>query len=53
MRTSRAIAACAKWLSYCLEIGWPKSALDKLEELWWEYHDDYGRLCERAVKGDK
>jgi hypothetical protein len=43
-RSGRAIKECAEWLSYCLSIGWPKSSLDRLEALWWEYHDDYGRL---------
>lgn len=40
--TSRAIKACAEWLSTCVRLGWPKLALDDLEKLWWEYHDNYG-----------
>jgi hypothetical protein len=52
MRTSRAIKQCAEWLSYCLKIGWPKSALDQLEDLWWQYHDDYGRLTSAKLKGE-
>lgn len=30
-----AIMECARWLSFCLEIGWPKTELDELESLWW------------------
>lgn len=44
MRTQRALIACMEWLHFCLQIGWPKSQLDALEELWWKYHDDHGRL---------
>lgn len=49
-RTTRALTECAKWLHFCLSIGWPKSSLDQLEALWWEYHDDFGRLRQRAGK---
>lgn len=44
MRTQRAIKKCAEWLGFCLSIGWDKGELDDLEALWWQYHDDYGRL---------
>lgn len=44
MPTARAIEACAKWLSYCLRIGWRKTDLDELEALWWKYHDEQGHL---------
>jgi hypothetical protein len=50
MRTQKAIIQCAEWLRYCLEIGWPKSDLDALENLWWEYHDDFGRLKKRGSR---
>ena len=40
----RAVAECAKWLQWCLRIGWPKSALDDLEKLWWKHHDRFGEL---------
>jgi hypothetical protein len=40
MVSPRAARACAKWLSYCTEIGWSKSALPKLADLWWQYHDE-------------
>jgi hypothetical protein len=43
-RTDKAIKACAEWLAYCLSIGWSKDKLDLLEALWWEHHDDDGRL---------
>ena len=39
IRSHRAYAKCAKWLAYCLEIGWNKSQLDALEKLWWEHHN--------------
>lgn len=35
---------CAEWLKTCLDLGWPKSALDDLERLWWKHHDERGRL---------
>lgn len=34
---------CADWLTTCLDLGWPRSALDDLEKLWWKYHDNRGR----------
>ncbi len=43
-RSRTAIKACAEWLVKCLEIGWPKSALDELEEIWWKFHDANGQL---------
>lgn len=43
-RTTEAIRKCAEWLSYCLKIGWPRSSLDELQELWWKYHDNNGNL---------
>lgn len=39
MKTEKASKKLAKWLAYCLEIGWSKDHLDALEELWWKYHD--------------
>jgi hypothetical protein len=44
--TQKAIKECAKWLSYCLKIGWSKGSLDQLERIWWEYHDEMGKLKE-------
>ncbi|QPF81703.1 hypothetical protein IC762_12465 [Bradyrhizobium genosp. L] len=44
MPKKKAIMACARWLAYCLQIGWKRSDLDRLETLWWEYHDDNGEL---------
>lgn len=44
--TTRALSECLKWLKTCLDLGWPKSALDELERLWWKYHDNYGRLIQ-------
>ena len=43
-RTYNAIYQCARWLSYCVQIGWLKRDLDELEALWWKYHDHRGRL---------
>jgi len=42
--SQKAFRACARWLQTCLEIGWRKSDLDALEKLWWEHHDDNGKL---------
>ncbi len=42
--TMRGLRACAAWLAYCVRIGWPKSSLDRLEEIWWQHHDRNGRL---------
>lgn len=44
--TRKAILKCAQWLQYCVSIGWPKSDLDALEMMWWQYHDDNGNLKE-------
>lgn len=30
--------ACAKWLRYCLSIGWNRSDLEELERIFWQYH---------------
>lgn len=43
-KSRRAIEACGRWLVFCLKMGWQKSDLDKLEQLWWEYRDDNGNL---------
>lgn len=44
MRTMRAIQSCARWLAFCISIGWTKYQLDALEETWWKFHDDHGNL---------
>lgn len=44
MRTRRAVQKCAKWLVACLRIGWRKTDLDLLEDLWWAHHDEKGNL---------
>lgn len=43
-RKRKALKACAEWLAGCLSIGWSYDDLDLLEEIWWRYHDDCGRL---------
>lgn len=48
MKARRKIEKCAKWLAYCLEIGWKKSQLDELEKLWMQGHDDNGNVI--AIK---
>jgi hypothetical protein len=40
----KAVQACAKWLAYCLEIGYTKNQLDALEKIWWDGHDVNGNL---------
>jgi hypothetical protein len=42
--TSKARTECAKALAYFLKLGWPKSSLDALEELWWQVRDDNGNV---------
>ena len=37
---------CAVWLHTCLTLGWRRADLDALERLWWQYHDERGRLIE-------
>lgn len=44
MKTQRALLKCLEWLRYCLEIGWDKGSVNGLEKLWWQYHDDNGKL---------
>jgi len=44
MRKDEATMKCAKWLAYCLKIGWRRDDLDRLEALWWQYHDENGGL---------
>lgn len=39
-----ALRECARWLSYCVSIGWPRDQLDGLEAIWWQYHDDSGNF---------
>jgi hypothetical protein len=46
-RSQKAIMACARWLTYCLSIGWTHDDLDALDAIWWEWHDDHGRLISR------
>jgi hypothetical protein len=50
-RTQRAIIACGKWLSECLRLGWSRDQLDALEALWWQHHDNQGRLIQPAPDG--
>lgn len=48
---TRAIKQCAEWLTYCLEIGWPKADLDELESAWWQCHDtSTGNLLDSPCK---
>jgi hypothetical protein len=39
--------SCAQWLQACLKLGWPKSSLDRLQRIWWKFHDVHGNLIER------
>jgi hypothetical protein len=34
----------AQWLKYCLDIGYPKSYLDRLGEIWDEHKNEDGSL---------
>lgn len=44
--TSLGARRCAEWLKTCKKLGWPASTTAKLCDLWWEYHDENGRLIE-------
>jgi hypothetical protein len=48
---TKALRTCAEWLAYCLKLGWPKSDLNELEALWWQYHDENGNLFPPSCKG--
>lgn len=39
-----------EWLSFCLREGWPKSALDGLQRVWVENHDEHGNLLGRTTE---
>jgi hypothetical protein len=43
-RSRRALAACTKWLRYCIDIGWSRAEIDDLERIWWRHHDEHGNL---------
>ena len=38
MNHKQKVEKCAKWLVYCLSIGWRKDQLDELERTWWKYY---------------
>lgn len=44
MDKKQTIIKKAKWLEYCLEIGWQKSQLDDLSAIWDKYRDEYGNF---------
>ena len=43
-KRTKALRACAEWLSYCLKIGYGRDQLNALEAIWWEHHDGNGRI---------
>ena len=45
-----AIKKCAEDLNRCLGFGWPKSSMDRLEEIWWDCHDDNGDVSNTATQ---
>lgn len=57
----RAALACEEWLAFCKSIGWPKSTMPQLCDLWWDYHDNEGtlrdvrtqRASERAAESEE
>jgi hypothetical protein len=53
MKTNKAIKECARWLAYCMEIGWEKKDLDMLEKLWWKYHDTKGKIIQKSEEPAK
>jgi hypothetical protein len=53
MKTNKAIKECARWLAYCMEIGWDKKDLDMLEKLWWKYHGDNSKIIQKSEEPSK
>lgn len=49
--TTRAAKHCMEWINTCKMLGWPKSTIPRLVDLWWEYHDDDGLLIEMTPAG--
>ena len=47
MNKEQAIKKKAEWLSYCLNIGFPKSDLDELSNIWDKFKDENGNLKEQ------
>lgn len=50
-KTMRGLRLCAKWLAYCLRVGWRRNQLDALESLWWAHHDGNGNLTQGGGNG--
>ena len=49
--TQKAQMAFLKWVAYCIEIKFcDKSDIDKLEKIWWEYHDFRGNVISSPIK---
>jgi hypothetical protein len=44
--------ACAHWLQTCLKIGWPRQSLDRLQRIWWTFHDARGKLVGQQREGN-
>lgn len=52
-KTIKGIKECAKWLEACLALGFSKSKLDELEELYWQYHDGNGDVIDLKESTDE
>lgn len=38
-----------EWLTYCKSIGWEgKESMQRLSELWLEFHDEHGKLVQHG-----
>lgn len=46
MSKNKVLLKKAKWLAYCLEIGWDKELLPELERIWDSYYDKFGNKIE-------
>jgi hypothetical protein len=42
--TTKALMECNEAMHRLWEIGWPDSMIPTLEKLWWEIHDEHGRI---------
>lgn len=38
------VKRCLAWIKACEEMGWPKSAIPKLVDIFWEFKDRDGNL---------
>ena len=40
------IKSYIRWMDQCKELGWPEESMERLAELWWEYHPPKSNITE-------